>query len=266
MRQLMLMEAAHCRKKGGYTYSYRRRRSKARGPAEMSKTTAEAAGGGTIDRAEVARFAKSAAAWWDPAGDFRPLHQINPLRLAFIRDHLAVHFARDTRATRPFAGLRLLDIGCGGGLVSEPLARLGFAVTGIDAEAEDLAAAGQSFDVVLALEVVEHVADPALFLAAAAKLVGPSGAFVAATINRTPKAFLFAILGAEYVLRWLPRGTHHWDKFLRPSELSEPLRRHGLALGALSGLAYNPFTDRWALSADLDVNYLLFAARHAPAR
>jgi 2-polyprenyl-6-hydroxyphenyl methylase/3-demethylubiquinone-9 3-methyltransferase len=290
MRQLMLMEAAHCRKKGGYTYSYRRRRSKARGPAEMSKTTAEAAGGGTIDRAEVARFAKSAAAWWDPAGDFRPLHQINPLRLAFIRDHLAAHFARDIRATRPFAGLRLLDIGCGGGLVSEPLARLGFAVTGIDAEAEtiavahrhaeaagiaidyrqaaaeDLAAAGQSFDVVLALEVVEHVADPALFLAAAAKLVGPGGAFVAATINRTPKAFLFAIIGAEYVLRWLPRGTHHWDKFLRPSELSEPLRHHGLALGALSGLAYNPFTDRWAMSADLDVNYLLFAARHAPAR
>jgi 2-polyprenyl-6-hydroxyphenyl methylase/3-demethylubiquinone-9 3-methyltransferase len=260
------------------------------GPAEMGKTTAEAAGGGTIDRAEVARFAKSAAAWWDPAGDFRPLHQINPLRLAFIRDHLAAHFARDIRATRPFAGLRLLDIGCGGGLVSEPLARLGFAVTGIDAEAEtiavahrhaeaagiaidyrqaaaeDLAAAGQSFDVVLALEVVEHVADPALFLAAAAKLVGPGGAFVAATINRTPKAFLFAIIGAEYVLRWLPRGTHHWDKFLRPSELSEPLRHHGLALGALSGLAYNPFTDRWAMSADLDVNYLLFAARHAPAR
>jgi 2-polyprenyl-6-hydroxyphenyl methylase / 3-demethylubiquinone-9 3-methyltransferase len=251
----------------------------------MKSRTAEAAEGGTIDRAEIARFAKSAPAWWDPAGDFRPLHKLNPVRLAFIRDQVARHFARDIRASRPFDGLRLLDIGCGGGLVSEPMARLGFAVTGIDAEtetlaiarrhaeatgvaidyrqaaAEDLADAGERFDVVLALEVVEHVADPALFLAAAATLVGPGGAFIASTINRTPKAFLFAILGAEYVLRWLPRGTHHWNKFLRPSELAEPLRRHGLRLGALAGLAYHPFADRWTLGTDLDVNYLLFAAK-----
>jgi 2-polyprenyl-6-hydroxyphenyl methylase / 3-demethylubiquinone-9 3-methyltransferase len=256
----------------------------------MGRTTAESPDGGTIDRAEVARFAKVAQTWWDPEGDYRPLHKINPVRLAFIRDHLAAHFGRDIRATRPFAGLRLLDIGCGGGLVSEPLSRLGFAVTGIDAEAEtlavarrhaeaagvavdyrqaaaeDLAGAGERFDVVLALEVVEHVADPALFLSAAAGLVAPGGAFIAATINRTPKAFFFAILGAEYVLRWLPRGTHRWDKFRRPSELAEPLRREGLAPGALAGLSYNPLTDRWALSTDLDVNYLLFASRHAPAR
>jgi 2-polyprenyl-6-hydroxyphenyl methylase/3-demethylubiquinone-9 3-methyltransferase len=250
----------------------------------MKETTAGAEAG-TVDRAEVARFAKSAAAWWDPEGDFAPLHKINPVRLAFIRDHLAAHFGRDIRGTRPFAGLRLLDIGCGGGLVSEPLARLGFAVTGIDAEAEtlaiarrhaeasgiavdyrqataeDLAAAGERFDAVLALEVVEHVADPALFLTAAARLVAPNGAFIAATINRTPKAFFFAILGAEYLLRWLPRGTHRWDKFLRPSEVAEPLRRHGLRLRALAGLAYHPLGDRWALTSDLDVNYLLFASR-----
>ena len=260
-----------------------------RGTRGMSETTTGAEAG-TIDRAELARFARSAQAWWDPEGDFRPLHKINPLRLAFIRDHLAAHFGRDIRGTKPFAGLRLVDIGCGGGLVSEPLARLGFAVTGIDAEAEtlavarhhseasavavdyrqatveDLAAGGETFDAVLALEVVEHVADPALFLAAAARLVGPGGAFVAATINRTAKAFLFAILGAEYLLRWLPRGTHRWDKFLRPSEVAEPLRRHGLKLHALAGLAYHPLSDRWVLTADLDVNYLLFAARPAPVR
>lgn len=244
-----------------------------------------AAGTGTVDREEVGRFARLAQTWWEPEGEFRPLHKLNPMRLAFIRDRLAAHFARDARSVRPFAGLSLLDIGCGGGLVSEPLARLGFAVTGIDAgeemlevarahaaesgiavdyrrvAAEDLAATGTQFDAVLALEVVEHVAAPEVFLAAAARLVKPGGALIAATINRTPKAFLLAILGAEYVLRWLPRGTHHWEKFLRPSELAAGLRPGGLALQEVTGLVYNPLADRWSLGRDLDVNYLLFATK-----
>jgi 2-polyprenyl-6-hydroxyphenyl methylase/3-demethylubiquinone-9 3-methyltransferase len=255
----------------------------------MSQGEASDASGGTIDRAEVARFARIAKTWWDPEGEFRPLHKLNPARLGFIRDRLARHFGRDIRAVKPFAGLRLLDIGCGGGLVSEPVARLGFAVTGIDAgeamlevarghaaasgvtvdyrrsTAEDLAASGARYDAVLALEVLEHVADPKLFLAAAAGLVTPGGAFVASTINRTAKAFLFAILGGEYVLRWLPRGTHDWGKFVRPSELAAGLRPHGLALQDMSGLVYHPLADRWALSPDLDVNYLLFATKPGSA-
>jgi 2-polyprenyl-6-hydroxyphenyl methylase / 3-demethylubiquinone-9 3-methyltransferase len=251
----------------------------------MDKSAAGETNGSTVDRAEVARFAESAASWWDPNGEFRPLHQLNPVRLAFIRDRLAAHFGRDIRATKPFAGLRFLDIGCGGGLVSEPLARLGATVTAIDAAgealtvarthaadagldidyreaaAEDLAAAGESFDAVLALEIVEHVADPALFLAAAARLVRPGGGFVAATLNRTPKAFVFGIVGAEYLLRWLPRGTHQWRRFLRPSELAAGLRPHGLAVKELRGLSYSPLAGHWTLSHDLDVNYLLFAAK-----
>ncbi|HUJ98914.1 MAG TPA: bifunctional 2-polyprenyl-6-hydroxyphenol methylase/3-demethylubiquinol 3-O-methyltransferase UbiG [Stellaceae bacterium] len=253
----------------------------------MREGLAEETAAGTVDPEEVARFARIAKAWWEPEGEFRPLHKLNPVRLAFIRDRLAAHFGRDPRAVRPFTGLTLLDIGCGGGLVSEPLARLGFTVTGIDAgeamldvarghaaasgvsvdyrrvAAEDLAAGGERFDAVLALEVVEHVASPELFLAAATRLVRPGGAFIAATINRTPKAFLFAIVGAEYLLRWLPRGTHHWDKFLRPSELAAGLRAGGLVLQEVSGLAYNPLADRWSLSPDIDVNYLLFATKPA---
>jgi 2-polyprenyl-6-hydroxyphenyl methylase/3-demethylubiquinone-9 3-methyltransferase len=251
----------------------------------MGESVAGRAQDSTVDSAEIARFAASAASWWDPSGEFRPLHQLNPMRLTFIRDRLAAHFGCDIRAIKPFAGLRILDIGCGGGLVSEPMARLGASVTGIDAArealavarahaagagldidyreaaAEDLAVAGESFDAVLALEIVEHVADPTLFLAAAARLVRPGGGFVAATLNRTPKAFIFGIIGAEYLLRWLPRGTHQWRKFLRPSELAAGLRRHGLTARDISGLSYNPLAGRWVLSRDIDVNYLLFAAK-----
>jgi 2-polyprenyl-6-hydroxyphenyl methylase / 3-demethylubiquinone-9 3-methyltransferase len=256
----------------------------------MVKAAASEAEQGTIDGAEIARFARIAKAWWEPEGEFRALHKLNPVRLGFIRDRLAAQFHRDIRSPKPFAGLSLLDIGCGGGLVSEPLARLGFAVTGIDAgeemlevarghaaesgvavdyrhaTAEDLAAGGARYDAVLALEVVEHVAAPELFLAAAAALVKPGGGFIAATINRTPKAFVFAIVGAEYVLRWLPRGTHHWDKFLRPSELAAGLRSGGLAVKELAGLSYNPLQDRWLLTHDFDVNYLLFAVKPRPPR
>ena len=247
--------------------------------------TEDALSAGTVDHNEVRRFAELAEAWWDPTGKFRPLHKLNPARLAFLRDRLTSHFERDPQSVRPFAGLTLLDIGCGGGLISEPMARLGFAVTGIDAgaegiavarghaessglaidyrqeTAEDLAAAGERFDTVLALEVVEHVADPALFLASAAALVRPGGALVLATLNRTPKAFAFAIVGAEYLLRWLPRGTHHWNKFLHPSEIVAMLRPHGLVAKEVAGLIYEPWRDQWHLSQDLDVNYLLFATK-----
>jgi 2-polyprenyl-6-hydroxyphenyl methylase / 3-demethylubiquinone-9 3-methyltransferase len=240
---------------------------------------------GTIDRDEIERFARLAHAWWDEGGAFRPLHRLNPVRLRFIRDRLLPHFARVRDTPAPFAGLRLLDIGCGGGLVAEPMARLGFAVTGIDADAnalavarahaeetglaidyraaaaEDLAQRGESFDAVLALEVAEHAHDPQLFFAAAAQLVRPGGALVVSTINRTAKAYAFAVVGAEYVLRWLPRGTHDWRKFLRPSEVAAHLRPHAMTIKALEGLVYEPWRDGWTLGPDLGVNYLLFAIK-----
>jgi 2-polyprenyl-6-hydroxyphenyl methylase/3-demethylubiquinone-9 3-methyltransferase len=238
----------------------------------------------TVDPTEIARFAALAEGWWDPAGKFKPLHRLNPVRLGFLRDRLTAHFARDPAALCPFDGLRLLDIGCGGGLVAEPMARLGFAVTGIDAGAETIATArahaqqsglaidyramaaetladsGERFDVVLALEIVEHVADLDAFLAAAATLVRPGGALIVATLNRTVKSYLFAIIGAEYVLGWLPRGTHEWRKFVRPSELAASLRRNRLRIEEIAGVTYNPLGDSWALSTDLDVNYMAFAA------
>jgi 2-polyprenyl-6-hydroxyphenyl methylase/3-demethylubiquinone-9 3-methyltransferase len=239
----------------------------------------------SIDPEEVARFSAMAEEWWDPAGKFRPLHQLNPARLQFIRDRLAGHFGRDPLGMPPLSGLRLLDIGCGGGLVSEPLARLGAAVVGVDASeknvniarahaeqgdlaidyrntsAEDLAAAGERFDAVLALEVIEHVADIGSFVGACAQLTRPGGALVFSTLNRTPQSFLFGIVGAEYVLRWLPRGTHQWNRFVRPSELAAALRPHGLTVTALEGLTYQPLAERWRLSRDLSVNYLAFATK-----
>jgi 2-polyprenyl-6-hydroxyphenyl methylase / 3-demethylubiquinone-9 3-methyltransferase len=239
--------------------------------------------GSTVDAAEVERFAAIAPEWWDEDGAFRPLHRLNPARIEYVRDRLAAHFDRDIKTSAPFADLSLLDIGCGGGLICEPMARLGFAVTGIDADttaltvarehagmqglgvdyrdddAEDFAARGKHFDAVLALEVVEHAADPALFVATAARLVKPGGALILSTINRTPRAYAAAIIGAEYVLRWLPRGTHDYRKFRRPSELARDVRAAGLIVGDITGLAYDPWRDRWQQANDLGINYLLFA-------
>jgi 2-polyprenyl-6-hydroxyphenyl methylase/3-demethylubiquinone-9 3-methyltransferase len=239
----------------------------------------------SVDHAEIERFAAIASQWWDEDGAFRPLHRLNPTRLAFVSDRLKRHFERDAKSRRPFAGLHLLDVGCGGGLMCEPLARLGFKVTGIDADEtalevarrhaaeqglaidyradsiESLADKNQQFDAVLALEVVEHTVDPTQFMAQAGQLVRPGGALAASTLNRTPKAYLFAILGAEYVLRWLPRGTHEFKKFRRPSEFAHDLRRAGLILEDLAGLQYDPWRERWQLGQDLGVNYLLFATK-----
>jgi 2-polyprenyl-6-hydroxyphenyl methylase/3-demethylubiquinone-9 3-methyltransferase len=239
----------------------------------------------SIDVEEVERFSALAESWWDPKGSMAPLHRLNPVRLGFLRQTLATHFDRDARSLRPFQGLRILDIGCGGGLISEPLARLGATVTGIDAaeaniavarahargadleidyrqaSAEELSAAGERFDAVLALEVVEHVADLDAFMAAASALVRPGGAFIASTLNRTPKSLLFAIVGAEYVLGWLPRGTHRWDRFLKPSEFAAVLRRHGLKERDIRGLVYDLLAGEWRLGRDLGVNYLIVAAR-----
>ncbi|HZK91542.1 MAG TPA: bifunctional 2-polyprenyl-6-hydroxyphenol methylase/3-demethylubiquinol 3-O-methyltransferase UbiG [Stellaceae bacterium] len=241
--------------------------------------------GETVDPAEIARFAAQARSWWDPAGSFQPLHRLNPARLDFIRRELDAHFGREPRSLTPFAGLTLCDIGCGGGLIAEPLARLGFTATAIDADdeaieiardhaaaggldidyragtAESLVEAGAQFDVVLALEIVEHVADLEAFLAACGRLVKPGGAFIGATLNRTPQSYALAIVGAEYVMRWLPRGTHDWRRFLRPSEFVLGLRRAGLNATRLSGLRYRLTQSDWAMSDDLSVNYMVMAAK-----
>jgi len=241
--------------------------------------------GDTVDRQDINRFAAHSAAWWDPEGSFRPLHQINPARLDFIRRELIAHFRRDERMLSPFAGLRLADVGCGGGLVAEPMARLGFSVTGIDADAQAIrvaaAHAGESglsidyracdiaaladcaehFDAVLALEIVEHVANLETFFSALAQLVKPGGIFIGATLNRTLRSFALAIVGAEWVMRWLPRGTHDWNRFVRPSEFVLGLRRAGLPATRLRGLAYDWRSGGWAETDDLSVNYMLAAAR-----
>ncbi|MFC3676385.1 bifunctional 2-polyprenyl-6-hydroxyphenol methylase/3-demethylubiquinol 3-O-methyltransferase UbiG [Ferrovibrio xuzhouensis] len=239
----------------------------------------------SIDPIEIERFSAMAAEWWNPHGKFRPLHRFNPVRLAFLRDRICGHFGRDPQGAQPLAGLRLLDIGCGGGLISEPMARLGATVTGADAgernigvaslhaaesgvavdyrctSAEDLAAAGEQFDVVLSLEVVEHVADLEGFLAACGAMVKPGGLLIAATLNRTVKAYALAIVGAEYILGWLPRGTHDWKKFVKPHELAAGLRHAGLTLSDVQGVTYDPLNDRWRLSRDTDVNYLMVAVK-----
>lgn len=236
---------------------------------------------GTADGEDVARFEAIAAEWWDPTGKFRPLHQLNPLRLAYIRDRLCERAGGcDVTAERPLAGLRILDVGCGGGLVSEGMASLGATVTGIDASAtsiavarhhagesglaidylctvpEDLAGQGPVFDAVVAMEVVEHVADLDAFIAAIAAMTRPSGVVLLATLNRTLKSLMLAKIGAEYVLRWLPIGTHDWRRFLRPSELARALARHHLRLADARGMSYDPLAGHWSMSRDLDVNYI----------
>ncbi|UUP17112.1 bifunctional 2-polyprenyl-6-hydroxyphenol methylase/3-demethylubiquinol 3-O-methyltransferase UbiG [Nitratireductor thuwali] len=239
----------------------------------------------SIDPREVERFSALAAEWWNPNGKFRPLHRFNPVRLAYIRDHVAAHFGRDPRAAKPFNGLRILDIGCGGGLLCEPMARLGASVVGADASetnievarlhaaecgvdidyratpAETLADQGEKFDVILNMEVVEHVADVDYFIGKCGEMLKPGGLMFVATINRTTKAWGLAIIGAEYVLRWLPRGTHQYEKLVRPTELEKALEKAGLSIKERTGVVYNPLADRWQRSKDMDVNYMVLAEK-----
>ncbi len=243
----------------------------------------------TIDQSEVDRFSAMAAEWWDPTGKFKPLHRINPVRLAYIRDKVSAHYGRDPKAHRPLEGLRVLDIGCGGGLLSEPVARMGASVLGADASeknikiamthsaqsgvevdyravtAEALAAAGETFDVVLNMEVVEHVADVEFFLSTCASMVRPGGLMLVSTINRTMKAAALAIVGAEYVLRWLPRGTHQYEKLVRPEEIEGPLAQSGMGVVEMKGVFFNPLQNQWNLSSDIDVNYMVLASRPGSA-
>jgi len=235
----------------------------------------------TIDPGEVAKFEAMAAEWWDPNGKFKPLHMLNPCRLDYITAQIAAEYDRDLTGDMPFKGLRILDIGCGGGLLSEPMARLGAEVVGADAAprnipvaqvhaeqsglaidyrhttAEDMAAAGEQFDAVLNMEVVEHVADPLAYLTACQQLLKPGGIQICSTINRNPKSFAMAIVGAEYVMRWLPKGTHEWSKFITPDELYDLLRKAGLDPVDRKGFVFNPITWVWRLSdRDLSVNYV----------
>jgi 2-polyprenyl-6-hydroxyphenyl methylase/3-demethylubiquinone-9 3-methyltransferase len=237
----------------------------------------------SIDPSEVAKFSAMAAEWWNPVGKFAPLHKFNPVRLGFIRETAAAHFHRDGLA--PFQGLTLLDIGCGGGLLAEPMARLGFAVTGVDASekniktamthaepqglaidyrhgsAESLVDAGAAFDVVLNMEVVEHVADLSAYLSACAQLVKPGGLMFVATLNKTLKSLALAKIGAEYVLRWLPPGTHDWSKFIPPKTLRSLLTDCGLAVETTQGVSFDPINWSWRLSSDTDVNYMVVARK-----
>jgi 2-polyprenyl-6-hydroxyphenyl methylase/3-demethylubiquinone-9 3-methyltransferase len=239
----------------------------------------------SVDDAEMAKFARMAAEWWDPNGKFAPLHKFNPVRLMFIRDLAAERFKRDGRALKPFEGLTLLDIGCGGGLLSEPMARLGFDVLGADpleknvktaathaagsgleieyqtTTAEMLESEGARFDVVLNMEVVEHVADLGAFLQTCANLIAPGGCMIVATLNRTLKSLALAKIGAEYVLRWLPPGTHDWNRFVTPAELQHHLEEAGLSVTRVQGVEFDPLRWDWRLSADTDVNYMVVAEK-----
>jgi 2-polyprenyl-6-hydroxyphenyl methylase/3-demethylubiquinone-9 3-methyltransferase len=239
----------------------------------------------TVDPDEVARFSAMAAEWWDPVGKFRPLHKFNPTRLGFVKERVAARYGRDPKGMRPFESLRFLDIGCGGGLLTEPMCRLGATMVGADASekniatasvhaveqdlaidyrattAEALAAAGERFDVILNMEVIEHVADRDAFLACCAEMLKPGGIMFVATLNRTLKALGLAVIGAEYILRWLPVGTHDWSKFVTPDEMKAGLAAAGLNVAEIAGVAYNPLLDTWSLSRDTGVNYMVLAAK-----
>ncbi len=235
----------------------------------------------SVDESEIAKFEAMAAEWWDPSGKFKPLHMLNPCRLDYIITQICAEFERDPACDQPLKGLRLLDIGCGGGLLAEPMARLGAEVVGADAAernipvaqlhaqqmgldidyrlttAEDLAASGETFDVVLNMEVVEHVADPQSYLDACASLLKPGGVTITSTINRNPKSYAMAIFGAEVIMRWLPRGTHEWSKFITPDELVEMLQKAGLTELDRAGFVFNPLGWSWSVSRrDLSVNYV----------
>ena len=241
----------------------------------------------TLDREEIARFSALAEEWWNPEGKFRPIHKLNPMRRDFIIDRAARHFGRDPEDEKPLAGLSVLDVGCGAGLLCEPLAERGAAVTGIDATArnieiarlhaaksgleidyrhglaEHLVEAPKRFDVVLNMEVIEHVADPARLMRDCGDLVAPGGLMIVATLSRTLRAYLLAIVGAEYVLRWLPKGTHDWRRFLKPEEIRAMVEPQGLETQEITGVSFNPIADRWRLSRDTSVNYMLRARKAA---
>ena len=242
----------------------------------------------SIDPTDVARFSAIAEAWWDPNGKFAPLHRFNPVRLDFIREQALAQFGRDAKARQPFAGLSLLDIGCGGGLLCEPMRRLGFAVTGVDASMRNIEVArvhaaalglaidyhcstaealldedGPGFDVVLNMEVVEHVAEPGQFLRDCAALLRPGGLMVVATLNRTLKALALAKIGAEYVLRWLPPETHDWRKFLKPDEVRGFLDGEPVQVEGPFGVVFHPLSGRWTRADDADINYMMIVTRPA---
>jgi 2-polyprenyl-6-hydroxyphenyl methylase/3-demethylubiquinone-9 3-methyltransferase len=251
------------------------------------QNTAGADGSATLDPREIERFSAMADEWWDSEGKFRPLHQMNPARLEYVRDQICRHYGRDNRSPSPLEGLEIVDIGCGGGLLSEPLARLGAKMTGIDPAranveaaraharksgleidyrpitAEELAREGARFDIVLNMEVIEHVPDMPAFLETSAELLKPGGLMLCSTLNRTAKAFALAIVGAEYVMRWLPPGTHDWKRFVTPRELEKSLAAAGLEQVEFTGMSYNPLSGEWSLGSDTDVNYFARATRPA---
>jgi 2-polyprenyl-6-hydroxyphenyl methylase / 3-demethylubiquinone-9 3-methyltransferase len=249
---------------------------------QQDTPTTAAASGSTVDPAEIAKFSKLSQEWWDPKGKMAPLHKINPLRLGYIRDAACRKFNRNVRSLNCLSGLRVVDIGCGAGLLCEPLSRLGAQVIGVDPSSSNIAAAKlhadrghlsidyrcttveqmdvrERFDIVLAMEVVEHVTDVGVFLKRCAAMLKPGGMMVVSTLNRNWKSFALAIVGAEYVLRWLPRGTYQWDKFVTPDELAKYLLDNRLAVTEETGVVYSPFADKWSLSSDLDVNYMVVA-------